>query len=51
MTTISISKEKFIHSKDSTIPMSPDSYASSFNVSCAVLILMYEIVRQRDTKI
>lgn len=34
-----------------TIPMSPDSYASSFNVSCAASILMYEIVRQRNTKI
>ncbi len=31
-----------------TIPMSPDSYASSFNVSCAASILMYEIVRQRN---
>ncbi len=30
-----------------TIPMSPDSYASSFNVSCAASILMYEITRQR----
>lgn len=30
-----------------TIPMSPDSYATSFNVSCAASILMYEIVRQR----
>ena len=33
-----------------TIPMSPDSYATSFNVSCAASILMYEIVRQRDKK-
>jgi len=31
-----------------TIPMSPDSYATSFNVSCAASILMYEIVRQRS---
>ena len=30
-----------------TIPMSEHSYASSFNVSCAGAILMYEIVRQR----
>lgn len=30
-----------------TIPMSLDSYASSFNVSCAASILMYEITRQR----
>lgn len=35
-----------------TIPMAEDSYASSFNVSCAASILMYEIVRQRmnDTR-
>lgn len=32
-----------------TIPMSERSYASSFNVSCAGAILMYEIVRQRET--
>lgn len=32
-----------------TIPMSEDSYASSFNVSCAGAILMYEIMRQRGT--
>lgn len=31
-----------------TIPMSERSYASSFNVSCAGAILMYEIVRQRE---
>lgn len=31
-----------------TIPMSEKSYASSFNVSCAASILMYEIVRQRN---
>lgn len=31
-----------------TIPMSEHSYASSFNVSCAGAILMYEIVRQRS---
>ncbi len=30
-----------------TIPMAEDSYASSFNVSCAASIIMYEIVRQR----
>lgn len=30
-----------------TIPMSEKSYASSFNVSCAASILMYEITRQR----
>ncbi len=30
-----------------TIPMDEDSYASSFNVSCAASILMYEVVRQR----
>lgn len=30
-----------------TIPMAEDSYASSFNVSCAASIMMYEIVRQR----
>ncbi len=32
-----------------TIPMSEGSYASSFNVSCAGAILMYEIMRQRGT--
>ena len=32
-----------------TIPMSERSYASSFNVSCAGAILMYEIVRQRES--
>lgn len=31
-----------------TIPMSLDSYATSFNVSCAASILMYEISRQRS---
>lgn len=31
-----------------TIPMSEHSYASSFNVSCAGAILMYEITRQRE---
>ncbi len=31
-----------------TIPMAESSYASSFNVSCAASILMYEIVRQRS---
>lgn len=30
-----------------TIPMSKKSYATSFNVSCAASILMYEITRQR----
>ena len=30
-----------------TIPMSETSYASSFNVSCAASIMMYEITRQR----
>lgn len=30
-----------------TIPMAESSYASSFNVSCAASILMYEVVRQR----
>ena len=33
-----------------TIPMAEDSYASSFNVSCAASILMYEITRQRALK-
>ena len=31
-----------------TIPMDEKSYASSFNVSCAASILMYEVVRQRN---
>lgn len=30
-----------------TIPMAENSYASSFNVSCAASILMYEVTRQR----
>ena len=30
-----------------TIPMAPSSYASSFNVSCAATVLMYELTRQR----
>lgn len=30
-----------------TIPMSETSYASSFNVSCAASIMMYEVTRQR----
>lgn len=30
-----------------TIPMSPKSYATSFNVSCAASVLMYEVTRQR----
>lgn len=33
-----------------TIPMSEKSYASSFNVSCAASILMYEVTRQRGIK-
>jgi len=33
-----------------TIPMDEKSYASSFNVSCAASILMYEIVRQRTMR-
>ncbi|MBQ6950243.1 MAG: RNA methyltransferase [Clostridia bacterium] len=33
-----------------TIPMAESSYASSFNVSCAASILMYEISRQRAEK-
>jgi len=33
-----------------TIPMSEKSYASSFNVSSAASILMYEITRQRAAK-
>lgn len=34
-----------------TIPMSENSYASSFNVSCAASILMYEVTRQRKINI
>ena len=34
-----------------TIPMFENSYATSFNVSCAASILMYEITRQRGIKI
>lgn len=30
-----------------TIPMAKTSYASSFNVSCAASVLMYEVARQR----
>ena len=30
-----------------TIPMSPDSYATSFNVSCAASIILYEITNTR----
>lgn len=33
-----------------TVPMAENSYASSFNVSCAGSILMYEITRQRNMK-
>ncbi len=31
-----------------TIPMAEQSYASSFNVSCAASIMMYELTRQRS---
>jgi len=34
-----------------TIPMSKQSSASSFNVSCAATVMFYEAVRQRDSKI
>ena len=34
-----------------TIPMAENSYASSFNVSCAASIVMYEITRQRRAEI
>lgn len=34
-----------------TIPMAESSTASSFNVSCAASIMMYEVVRQRKGKI
>ena len=34
-----------------TIPMSENSYATSFNVSCSASILLYEITRQRGIKI
>jgi TrmH family RNA methyltransferase len=34
-----------------TIPMAEDSYATSFNVSCAATAMMYEAVRQRNVKI
>lgn len=33
-----------------TIPMAEQSYASSFNVSCAASILMYEVTRQRISR-
>lgn len=33
-----------------TIPMAEDSYASSFNVSCAASVMMYELTRQRNVK-
>ena len=33
-----------------TIPMAETAYASSFNVSCAATVLMYEITRQRGRK-
>lgn len=32
-----------------SIPMAEGSYASSFNVSCAASIIMYEITRQRNS--
>lgn len=34
-----------------TIPMAEKSYATSFNVSCAASILMYEVTRQRNAAI
>lgn len=34
-----------------TIPMAESSTASSFNVSCAASIMMYEVVRQRNSKL
>lgn len=34
-----------------TIPMAESSTASSFNVSCAASIMMYEVVRQRKGKL
>ena len=33
-----------------TIPMSEKSYATSFNVSCAASVMMYEVTRQRAAK-
>jgi len=33
-----------------TIPMSPDSSASSFNVACAATVMLYEVTRQRRLK-
>lgn len=33
-----------------TIPMAEDSYASSFNVSCAASVMMYEVARQRSVR-
>lgn len=33
-----------------TIPMAEDSYASSFNVSCAASVMMYEVTRQRSVR-
>ncbi len=33
-----------------TIPMAEKAYATSFNVSCAAAIMMYEVVRQRGNK-
>ncbi len=32
-----------------TIPMNPDSSATSFNVACAATVLFYEAIRQRQT--
>lgn len=34
-----------------TIPMSEKSYATSFNVSCAASIMMYEVTRQRSWRV
>ena len=33
-----------------TIPMDEQSYATSFNVSCAASIMMYEVTRQRRNR-
>ena len=33
-----------------TIPMAEDSYATSFNVSCAASVMMYEVTRQRSVR-
>lgn len=39
-----------IADKTVTIPMADSSSASSFNVACAATTMIYEIVRQRNTK-